>query len=367
MAAARAKAVQRSLQVIKMLAETTGSTGKQLRREVAEIVFTVSNIRAVLRHAPAAHVGLRRLGAEVLTRLAMDADARERIGGTGGVVALLLDMFLRPGGGSSDEDADAARVEAGEALAMLALESPRNCERILRGGGGSSSLATTSTTTTTTTVDSLVDALGDAAIGVEAGRILTNLCAYTGGSSEWFPQLRRATRGAATVLRDVAATVNESKPLEVSLGLAAQLVRLMGPHELAHHLVSAGVTEADLVSRLVSVLATYACPSIKAPRIRRFTVELVVALLRTPPARERWLIAEAMAAAGMGAELRRVAETTSELECFHVFSGSAGVSRHAVGLAALVDTALELMGTTVAGADRAPRVSVTTTDKCACV
>jgi hypothetical protein len=148
----------------------------------------------------------------------------------------------------------------------------------------------------------------------------------------------------ATVLRDVA-TVNESKPLEVSLGLAAQLVRLMGPHELAHHLVSAGVTEAGLVSRLVSVLATYACPSIKAPRIRRFTVELVIALLRTPPARERWLIAEAMAAAGMGAELRSVAETTSELEFFHVFSGSAGLSRHAVGLAALVDTALELMGT----------------------
>ncbi|CAD6269981.1 unnamed protein product [Miscanthus lutarioriparius] len=351
MAPARAKAVQRSLQVIKMLTETTGSTGKQLRREVAEIVFTVSNIRAVLRHAPAAHVGLRRLGAEVLTRLAMDADARERIGGTGGIVPLLLDMFLRPGGGSSDDDeaaADFARVEAGEALAMLALESPRNCKRILRAGGTSIS----ATTSTTTTVDSLVDALGDAAIGVEAGRILTNLCAYTGGSSEWFPQLRRATRGAATVLRDVA-TVNESKPLEVSLGFAAQLVRLMGPHEVAHHYVNAGVSEAELVSRLVSVLATYACPSIKAPRIRRFTVELVIALLRAPPARERWLIAEAMAAAGMRAELRRVAETTSELECFHVFSGSAGLSRHAVGLAALVDTALELMGT-VAEADRAP-------------
>ncbi|NP_001169455.1 uncharacterized protein LOC100383326 [Zea mays] len=344
MAPARAKAVQRSLQVIKMLAETTGSTGKQLRREVAEIVFTVSNIRAVLQHAPAAQVGLRRLGAEVLTRLAMDAVARERIGGTGGLVALLLHMFLRPGG--SEEDTDAARVEAGEALAMLALESPRNCERILRAGGSSSSA------TSTATVDSLVDALGDAAIGVGAGRILMNLCAYTGGSSEWFPQLRRATRAAATVLREVD-TVNESKPLEVSLGFAAQLVRLMGPHELAHHLVNAGVSEADLVSRLVSVLATHACPSTKAPRIRRFTVDLVIALLRTPPARERWLIAEAMAAAGMGAELRRVAETTSELECFHVFSGSAGLIRHAVGLAALVDTALELMST-VAEADRAP-------------
>jgi hypothetical protein len=293
----------------------------------------------VLQHAPA---GLRRLGAEVLTRLAMDADARERIGGTGGVVAILLDMFLRPG--SSDEaDADAARAEAGEALAMLALESPRNCERILRadggGGGGGGGGAST--------VDWLVDALGDAAIGVGAGRILTNLCAYGGGSGEWFPHLRRATRGAATALRGVME-VNESKPLEVSLGLAAQLVKLTSPRELAHHLTGAGVSEAGLVGRLVGVLVAYACPSIRAPRIRRFAVELVIALLRTAPG---MATAELMAAAGMREELRRVAETTSELECFHVFSGSAGLSRHAIGLAALVDKALELMA---AAADDEP-------------
>ncbi|KAL6643656.1 hypothetical protein ACP70R_018422 [Stipagrostis hirtigluma subsp. patula] len=325
----RAKAVQRSLQVIKMLAETTGSTGKQLRREVAEIVFTVSNIRAVLQHA-GGHIELRRLGAEVLTRLAMDADARERIGSTGGVVGLLLDMFLEPS--ATGHAAISARPEAGEALAMLALESPRNCDRILKLNAGA-------------TVDLLVDALGDAAVGVGAARILSNLCAYArhGGGAGWFPRLRGATRGAAAALRGVVA-VSESRPLEVWLGLAAQLVRLMGPRELAHHLAGAGVSEEDLVNRLVSVLATYACPSIKAPRIRRFAVELVIALLRrddSPPARPA---AELMAAVGMAGELRRVAETTSELECFHVFSGSAGLSRHAVGLAALVDTALELIG-----------------------
>ncbi|CAN6347887.1 unnamed protein product [Urochloa humidicola] len=328
--ASRAKAVQRSLQVIKMLAETTGSTGKQLRREVAEIVFTVSNIRDVLRHAPAGHAGLRRLAAEVLTRLSMDAEARERIGGTGGVVSILLDIFLpRPSG---ESEADAARSEAGEALAMLALESPRNCERILRaaGGGGNGN-----------TVDRLVDALEDAAVGVGAGRILTNLCAYSGGSEWFFPQLRRATRGAAAAFRGVmAVNNNEAKALEVSLGLAAQLVRLMGPGELAHHLAGAGVTEVGLVERLVAVLAAHACPSVKAPRIRRFAVELAIALVRT--ARVTAAMAEVMVAAGMRDELRRVAETTSELECFHVFSGSVGLSRHAVGLATLVDTALDL-------------------------
>ncbi|CAN6356314.1 unnamed protein product [Urochloa humidicola] len=343
--ASRAKAVRRSLQVMKMLAETTGSTGKQLRREVAEIVFTVSNIRDVLRHAPSA--GLRRLAAEVLTRLAMDADARERIGETGGVVNILLDMFLRRSDGEADADADAARVEAGEALAMLALESPRNCERILRAGGGSGGNGSS-------TVDRVVDALEDAAVGVGAGRIMTNLCAYAATGGEClFPQLRRATRGAAAAFRGVMAVNDEAKALEVSLGLASQLVRLMGPGELAHHLAAAGcVTEAGLVERLVAVLAAHACPSVRAPRIRRFAVELAIALLRTSPGTAAaTATAEVIVAAGMRDELRRVAETTSELECFHVFSGSAGLSRHAVGLAALVDTALDLMNAAAEAAE----------------
>ncbi|KAK3139909.1 hypothetical protein QOZ80_5AG0392470 [Eleusine coracana subsp. coracana] len=323
----RAKAVQRALQVLKMLCDTTGTTGTQLRREVAHIVFTFSNIRAVLKLSNV--VELRRLGAEVLTRLAMDADARERIGETGGIITILLDMFLSPS--STGDEHDAARKEAGEALAMLALESPRNCDRILKAGGSGAHAAT-------------VDALDDQVVGVGAARVLTHLCAYAGSSSAWFPRLRSATRGAATALRRVASTARDDcRQMEASLGLAAQLVRLMdGPHELAHHLVNARVTESDLVNGLVAVLASYPCgPSIQAPRIRRFAVDLVIALLRLS---RRSTFPELMRKAGMCAELRRVAETTSELECFHVFSGSAGVGRHAVGLAELVDAALQIMG-----------------------
>lgn len=311
-----------------MLTEMAGSTGKLLRREVTEIVFTVSNIRAVLQHG-AGHLELQRLGAEVLTRLAMDADAREKIGGTGGVVSLLLAMFLQP---SITDEGDAARVEAGEALAMLALDSRRNCDRILRAGGGGGAA----------TVSRLVDALTDDAAGIGAARILTNLCAYAGG--EWFSDLHLVTSGAATALRNVMTT-KKSKLLEVSLGLVAQMARFMGPHELSHHLAGAGVAggEEELVGRLVAVLARYGSPSIRVPRIRRFAVELAVAMM-TEGRRRRGAVAVMMAAAGMGPVLRRVAETTSELECFHVFSGSAGLSRHAVSLSALVDTALELMG-----------------------
>jgi hypothetical protein len=115
----------------------------------------------------------------------------------------------------------------------------------------------------------------------------------------------------------------------------------MGPHELAHHLGRAGDSEVDMVNRLVHDLAWSSSPSIKVPRIRRFTVELVIGMLGMDSSSA---FAELMAAAGMGGELRRVAETMSELECFHVFSVSAGVSRHAVNLCAFVGTTLAHMG-----------------------
>jgi hypothetical protein len=60
-------------------------------------------------------------------------------------------------------------------------------------------------------------------------------------------------------------------------------------------------------------------------------------------------IAELMVTTGMGRELRRVAETMWELECFPVLSTSAGVSRHAVSLCALVGKALEHMGMDAGG------------------
>ncbi|KAJ6771039.1 ARMADILLO-TYPE FOLD PROTEIN-RELATED [Salix koriyanagi] len=74
--------VKRSLQLVKILASTTGATGTNLRREISEIVFTISNIRDILRHGEK-HPNLQKLGIEILTSLALEEDATERIGGTG--------------------------------------------------------------------------------------------------------------------------------------------------------------------------------------------------------------------------------------------------------------------------------------------
>lgn len=154
------KAVKRSLQVVQMLVRTTGNTGKTLRKEISEIVFTVSNIRDILQYGEN-HMVLQKLGIEILQSLAMDENAKEKIGSTGGIIKILLSIFFRPG---LTEDENSLSNEAGEALAMLALESKKNCERILK---------------VQEALDRLVGVLNDPVLRTNASRILRNLCAYS--------------------------------------------------------------------------------------------------------------------------------------------------------------------------------------------
>ncbi|KAL5210599.1 hypothetical protein ABZP36_006222, partial [Zizania latifolia] len=316
----RLKAVKQSLRVVKRLASTTGTTGKLLRRELSDIVFTVSNVRDVLQQRDGKdRTELHQLAIEILTSLAMDEEAREMIGGTGGVVSELVAMFFPETETVADRPAEAVRVEAGEALAMLALDSRRNCGAIIMVCGG---------------VERLVEALSDPVLVIGAARILRNLCTYAG--VEWQLPLRGVAAGATKVLRTIM--VEKEKVLNIFLGLAAQMLRFMEPGELRASLAAATVTDEALARTMVQVLREYNRPSMVVPRIRRYTIELAVAMMRWD---ERY--AAMFLELGMEDQLRRVASTTSELECFNVFSGSVGISRRAVSVCALVESALELM------------------------
>lgn len=168
--------VKRSLQLVKMLASTTGSTGKHLRREISEIVFTISNIREILRNGER-HPKLQKLGIEILTNLALEENATERIGGTGGVLKELFNIFFKQGIAG---DQNHVEIAAGEALAMLAM-SKSNCHRILK----------------LKVLENLVGALEVPLLRVNAARILRNLCAFSG--SESFYQLRGVKAAAPVV------------------------------------------------------------------------------------------------------------------------------------------------------------------------
>ena len=169
--------VKRSLQLVKMLVRTTGSTGKLLRRKVSEIVFTISNIRDILRHGEN-HPLLQKLSIEILTSLALEEDATVRIGGTGGVLKELFNIFFKQ---DIPENQIDVTIAAGEALAMLALECKTNCHRILK----------------LKVLERLVEALKVPLLRVNAARIVRNLCSYSG--SECFNHLKVVTAAAPTV------------------------------------------------------------------------------------------------------------------------------------------------------------------------
>ncbi|XP_071721768.1 uncharacterized protein [Rutidosis leptorrhynchoides] len=306
--------VKRSLQVVKMLTSTTGGTGRQLRAEISEVVFTIPYIRDVLRYGEKQPT-LQKLGIEIITSLALDADATERIGGTGGVLKELFIIFFRD---RMVENGKYVRVAAGEALGMLAFESVNNCQRILK----------------LKVIEKLVDALDDPLLRVNAARILRNLCIYSGPDS--FQQLRSVATAAPTVLR--AIMTEESKLQEVMVGLAAHVFKYMTSKEASDMFARAEIHEADLATALVHILKKYPQPQAKTPRIRRYVVELAICMMK-----DKRTNIQIFKNLGMVEELEGIMETTSELESFNTFSGAIGLSRFKISIHSLIETAMNLL------------------------
>ncbi|XP_027338780.1 uncharacterized protein LOC113852649 isoform X2 [Abrus precatorius] len=305
--------VKRSLQLVKMLASTTGTNGKHLRREISEIVFTISNVRDILRHGEK-HPLLQKLSIEILTNLALEEEATERIGGTGGVLKELFNIFFKD---YTVSEKDVTTV-AGEALAMLALESKSNCHRILK----------------LKVLERLVESLRVPLLRVNAARILRNLCTYSG--SECFKQLRGVTAAAPTILQAIMS--QENKLQEVMVGLAASVFTFMTSSESSTVFEESGITEAELANKLIQILKKHQYPPTKVPRIRRFVIELAIWMMK-----DKAENIQTFKDMRMEEVLEGVLETTSELESFNVFSGTVGLNRHNLTIHSLVETALNLL------------------------
>ncbi|KAK7245785.1 hypothetical protein RIF29_40635 [Crotalaria pallida] len=306
--------VKRSLQLVKMLASTTGTTGKQLRREISEIVFTISNIRDILRHGEK-HPLLQKLSIEILTSLALEDDATERIGGTGGVLKELFNIFFKQNIPIDQKD---LTTVAGEAIAMLALESKMNCHRILK----------------LKVLERLVAALKAPLLRVNAARILRNLCIYSG--LECFNQLEGVKAAAPTVLQAIMS--EENKLLEVMIGLGATVFTFMTSYESSTVFEEAGISEVELANKLILILKKNQYPPTKVPRIRRFAIELAIWMMK-----DKAENIDTFKDLRMEEVLEDVLETTSELESFNVFSGTVGLNRHNLSIHTLVENALELL------------------------
>ncbi|CAN6481916.1 unnamed protein product [Victoria cruziana] len=306
--------VRRTLKLVKKLTTTTGSTGDVLRQEISGIVFAISNLRDILQYGEH-HKDLQLLAVDILTSMALDEGAKEKIGCTGGMINLLFDIFLK---GEILENDGNLRVSAGGALAMLALENPQNCERMLK----------------LNVIRKLVQGLDDKSLSINSARILCNLCSYMG--SDCRHRMSQVTEAADFVLRAIMS--EEAKTQEVAVGLAAQVFRFTDALQFHKALAQAGIGKNDLPAKLVQILRNYPRPSIKVPRIRRFVVELLITIMKTEKGTR-----PTFKAFQMENELNFVAATTSELECFSVFSGTVGMCRYGTSIYSLLDAARELL------------------------
>ncbi|PWA72084.1 ARM repeat superfamily protein [Artemisia annua] len=310
--------VKTSLQVLKMLASTTGGTGRQLRSEISEVVFTISYIRDILRYGEK-HPTLQKLGIEILTSLALDADATERIGGTGGVLKELFNIFFREG---IPDNQNHVRIAAGEALGMLAFESTNNCLRVFK------------LKVKLKVAEKLVNALENPLLRINAARILRNLFIYSG--SECFQQLRRVITASSTILKEIMT--EENKLQEVMVGLAAHVFRYMTSQEASAMFKRTGIQESDLATALVQILKKNPQPQAKTPRIRRYVVELAIWMMK-----DTHNNIQTFKNLGMQQELEGITETTAEIESFDTFSGAIGLSRYKTSIHSLVETAVDLL------------------------
>uniref|UniRef100_A0A7N1A3P1 BLE2 protein n=1 Tax=Kalanchoe fedtschenkoi TaxID=63787 RepID=A0A7N1A3P1_KALFE len=314
--------VRQSLELVNTLASTTGVTGSNLRKEISEIVFTISYIRDILKNGEK-HPKLQLLGIEVLTKLGLEDDATEKIGGTGGVLKELLNIFLRE---TATEEQERLRDAAGDAMAMLTLESKSNCHRVLL----------------LQAMDKLVKAVESEALCTNTARILMNLCAYTEDPS-FDHMLHKVVAIVPTVLKAVMEAGDKQQEMMTGLAFNVFHYKVCSLDEFSGMLREEKPAASVLARALVQTLKKQPAPSIRVPRMRRFAIELAIWMMRDCGEENVDTFRRLFRQLEMKTELAGVMETTSDFENFHLFSGTVGVSRYAQSLHSLARTASNLL------------------------
>lgn len=130
----------------------------------------------------------------------------------------------------------------------------------------------------------------------------------------------------------------EEKCLEVAIGLAAHVLRFTDGSQFSNALTYARTDVSKLAEKLVQILQNDPIPSVVVPRMRRSVVELMITMMQVEVQSR-----ELFKTLRLEDELKNIVDTTSELECFNIFSGSVGLSPHTATIQSLVDTAQDLL------------------------
>lgn len=122
------------------------------------------------------------------------------------------------------------------------------------------------------------------------------------------------------------------------IGLSSQLFKFMTTEESNMVFGESEIGESELANALIEILRKYREPPVKVPRIRRFTIELAIWMMR-----DRAANVHVLKNLGLEILLEGVLDTTSELESFNIFSGTVGMNRHTTTIHSLVEAAMDLL------------------------
>uniref|UniRef100_A0A0D3GUB8 Uncharacterized protein n=1 Tax=Oryza barthii TaxID=65489 RepID=A0A0D3GUB8_9ORYZ len=243
-----------SLRVLRTLASTKGKSGVSLRQEILEHPFLLSKLAEILGDRESSH-GLKQLAAEILKNLAMDRNTSEDIGHIGLIIRSLMREFLSRDASSSTNSNHLLQKIAGQALAMLAMESANNCLIMLMEPGY-------------VFIKELTTLIHDERNKYTAASMLWNMC------EQARTELNNSDlRELSYTLREVLEGIMnaEGAELEVLIGLSSQICIVI-PENFVRELEHGQIKE-KIVKRLVNALNANKRPSAHCPSIRRVIVQ----------------------------------------------------------------------------------------------
>jgi hypothetical protein len=123
-----------SLKLLTRLSNTGGEIGITLRQKMSDHPFLLRNLAEILGDTEGSQEH-KKLAAEILRNLAINGNSREEIGSIRVIISRLIQAFLAQHPSSNTYSDRSLQITAGQALAMLAMESVNNCSAMLKEPG----------------------------------------------------------------------------------------------------------------------------------------------------------------------------------------------------------------------------------------
>ncbi|XP_037480452.1 uncharacterized protein LOC119357689 [Triticum dicoccoides] len=309
-----------SLKLLARLASTKGKFGVTLRQKIAENPFLWSNLTEIWDEGGSSQE-LRLGAAELLRNLAVDENIKEEIGHTRVIISRLVHAFVSKGAQLSTNSDRLLQMIAGQALALLAMESENNCLIMLAEPG--------------------YEFIKELAVMIQGDRykhvassLLQSIYMYDRSEIH-----KSYLKEVSCILRQVMEGIMDAEgaELEVLVGLSSQICNAI-PEDFARELEHGQIKER-FIKRLVCALNSNMIPTAHCPGVRRVIVEHAIYMMEFNPAYASYFINCQMMEA-----LLMVERTPSRAEDYRLFLGDAGLMKHSIPLSALVARAKELMG-----------------------